>query len=274
MAGVAAPADKRFRRPDARPGRRRWTHILTWRMGAIALAVVVTLGAVVGLAGMVLGSSLFAVDRVVVRGNVRLSAGEVEALADGLRGENILRLDFDRYRRQLMDSPWVSGVTLWRVLPSTVEVRIAERTPMVVARLGQQLYLVDDEGVIIDAFGPQYKDFDLPVVDGLVGAPAAAGPLVDPARVRLTRRFLDALRAQRDMHLRVSQIDVSDPHDIVVLLDNDSALLHVGESRFVERLTTYLQIAPTLRGRVKDMDYVDLRFDERVYVRSRTNDKF
>ena len=67
----------------------------------------------------------------------------------------------------------------------------------------------------------------------------------------------------------MSQIDVSDAHDAVVLLDNDPALLHLGEERFRERLQAYLEIAETLRERIPDIDYVDLRFEQRVYVKPR-----
>ena len=33
------------------------------------------------------------------------------------------------------------------------------------------MYLVDERGVIIDQYGPQYADLDLPIVDGLSAAP-------------------------------------------------------------------------------------------------------
>ena len=58
-----------------------------------------------------------------------------------------------------------------------------------------------------------------------------------------------------------------DGHDAVVLLQHDTALLHLGEDRFLERLQSYVELAPTLRQRVPNIDYVDLRFDERLYVR-------
>ena len=56
---------------------------------------------------------------------------------------------------------------------------------------------------------------------------------------------------------------------MVVLLEGDPALLHLGEERFVERLQAYLEVASALRDRVSDIDYVDLRFDDRVYVKPR-----
>jgi cell division septal protein FtsQ len=53
----------------------------------------------------------------------------------------------------------------------------------------------------------------------------------------------------------------------VVLIEGDTALLHLGDDRFLERLQSYLDVAPALRERVQDIDYVDLRFKDRLYVR-------
>jgi cell division septal protein FtsQ len=53
----------------------------------------------------------------------------------------------------------------------------------------------------------------------------------------------------------------------VVILEGDTALVRVGEERFVERIQSYVDLRPALRDRVPNIDYVDLRFDERVYVR-------
>jgi cell division septal protein FtsQ len=81
----------------------------------------------------------------------------------------------------------------------------------------------------------------------------------------LARRLLDALRV-RNMAARVSQIDVSDARNAVVLLDGDPTLVRLGDDHFVERLQSYVDLAPALRERVSGIDYVDMRFDERVYV--------
>ena len=72
-----------------------------------------------------------------MHGNVRLSAGEVQALVDGLRGTSILTADLAAYRRRLLDSPWVADVALRRVLPSTVEVFVSERRPIGLVPAGQ-----------------------------------------------------------------------------------------------------------------------------------------
>ena len=265
---VKAPAEKNFRRAQVKPVRRKrargW---LTWRAARIAAALVVVLYAACRTLDLVLTASTLQVTRIVVHGNVRISSGEVQALVDGLRGTSILTADLSAYRVRLLGSPWVADAALRRVLPSTVEVFVSERRPMGLCRLGATLYLIDEGGILIDEFGPQYAEFDLPIVDGLVDAPTDGADAIDPARAALAARVVEALSVRGGLAERVSQIDVSDPHDAVVLLDSDPALLHLGEERFAERLEAYLDLAPALRDRVPQIDYVDLRFGERVYVR-------
>lgn len=208
-----------------------------------------------------------AVDDVVVRGNARLSDGEVTALMPGLRGAGILSVDLEDYRRRLSASPWVSGAALRRRLPSTIEVHVTERRPIALAQFGGRLFLLDASGVIVDAYGPRFAEFDFPIVDGLGGEEPAAGD-VDPKRMELAARLLAALASRPDVLAAVSQIDVADPDDAVVLLDDDVALLRLGRERFLARLRLYAELAPLLRERVRDIDEVDLRFDPRVYVRA------
>ena len=264
---VRAHSEKNFRRAKVKPVKRRglrgW---ISWRLVGIAAA-----GTAVAYAGyraldLVLTAPALAIHRVTVRGNVQLSTGEIHALLDGLPGTSILTADLAAYRRRLLASPWVDDVAIRRLLPSTIEVFVSERRPIGLSRLGGHLYLVDRRGTIIDEFGPQYSEFDLPIIDGLVRAPGTQSA-IDEARAELAGRVIEALAAQGGLARRVSQIDVSDVHDAVVLLDDDPALLHLGDEQFAERLQYYVELAPALRERVRDMDYVDLRFGQRVYVR-------
>jgi cell division septal protein FtsQ len=266
---VKAATEKNFRRARVKPTKRRGgpRALMSWRAARVAVGIVLAGYAVYRAFDLVVSASTLPVRRIAVHGNVRLSAGEVQTLVEGLRGTSILTADLASYRRRLLDSPWVADVALRRVLPSTVEVFVSERRPMGLSRLGTQLYLVDRSGTVIDEYGPQYAEFDLPIIDGLVRPPSSGQPSIDEHRAELAGRVIEAIAQRPDLAKRLSQIDVRDVHDAVVLLDGDPALLHVGDDRFVERLQSYLEVAPALRERVPDIDYVDLRFERRLYVR-------
>lgn len=264
-AGVAAPADKRFRRAENRPGRGSagWLRSRALRWGVVvALVLTATAAGLMYLARL----GVFTVDRVVVRGNSRLSTGEVLMLIDGLKGESVFSADLAQYRARLLDSPWVADATMRRVLPSTIDLRVIERVPIAVGRLGDQLFLVDPSGVIIDEYGPQYAQYDLPIVDGLVSSPSNGAPAVDGERARLVARFVDAIATLPAIRQHISQVDVTDAHNLVAILDQDPVALRLGDRDFAARLQRYLELAPSLKEQIREIDAVDLRFDERIPV--------
>ena len=163
-------------------------------------------------------------------------------------------------------SPWVADASIRRMFPGTLAVVIEERQPIGIGRIKGTLYLIDKTGTVIDEFGPNYADLDLPIVDGL-SPKGEEDQSMDQARAALAGRLMSELARRPKLAGQVSQIDVSDSRNAIVLLKGDTALLRVGDERFTERLQSYLDLMPALRERIPDIDYVDLRFDERVYVR-------
>jgi len=266
MKTVAAPSDKRFRRAHVSPARRRGLRLSRGTLIRAAVAVLVAVFGVYESVAFVFTTGALKVARIMVDGNERMSRGEVLSRLEGLEGTHMLTVDLESWREKLRGAPWVADATLRRVFPRTIMVVIAEREPMGIGRLNDRLMLVDPEGTIIDEFGPNYATLDLPIIDGL----AAGGPtLVDGERAILASRLIAGLQQQPELARMVSQIDVSDVRDAAVLLKNDTAVLKVGHEKFAERLQAYLELAPALRERVDGIDYVDLRFDKRVYVRPR-----
>jgi cell division protein FtsQ len=266
---VSVPADKRFRRAHVTPRTRRRFGLSRTRLVVAALVATAVLYAAYHAALVALTSDVVTVTRITVTGNSRLSRGEVLALMNGLHGRNMLILDLDEWRQKLLASPWVADAALRRVLPGTVDVVVAEREPVGIARLADGLYLIDRRGTVIDGFGPAHAALDLPLVDGLASAAAPPGerPVVDETPAALAVRLLTSLAADPNLAGRISQIDVSDIRDAAVILEGDTALVRLGDDQFVERLRSYLDLAPALRERVPQIDYVDVRFGERVYVR-------
>ncbi len=264
---VRAPAEKNFRRTRGKPAKRkRARRRISWQIARNILCVALVVYASYRAVDLVVSASALQVQQIAVHGNVRISRGEVHTQVADLRGTSILTADLSAYRRRLLSLPWVADVALRRVLPSTVEVFVSERLPIGLCRMGDRVFLVDRTGVVIDEFGPQHAEFDLPIIDGLLRTPSGQ-PALDERRADLAARVIEAIGADPVLAGRLSQIDVSNLHDAVVLLDGDPALLHLGEDRFLERLRSYTDVSTAVGERFPDIDYVDLRFKQRMFVK-------
>jgi cell division protein FtsQ len=266
MAGRPA-ADKRFKRGRVRPARERraWGR-MAWRALRLALgAALAVWGSERGVA-LATSAPFLRVRSVVIDGTHQLEEEAVRRLA-GVRGRNIVQLDLDATRARLLREPWIKDAVLRKALPSRIEITIAEREPLGIARVNERLYLVSTDGILLNEYGPRFASFDLPIIDGLHAGPSRDGLLVDQRRATLAADVLDNLRRAGELAGRVSQVDVSQDDDAVVMLADDPARVHLGTEQFAERLQAYVDLAPTLRARVVSIDYVDVRFDSRVFVK-------
>jgi cell division septal protein FtsQ len=271
VSAISAPADRRFRRARLKPtgSRHGWRRANRWirYVPAILLAACAAYLASQSL----VHARVLRIERVLVRGNDRLAHGEVLALLSGLRGQSLIWTDLGRWRERLLSSPWVRDAALRRSLPSTVEIVLWERQPIGIGRVGEALYLVDEHGTIVDQYGPQYAELDLPIVDGLAASSTPDGPAIDPARAALASRVIGAVRSSAALARRVSQVNVADVHNVQVILTGDSTVVSLGDDEFAGRLQSYLELSETLRQSVADIDGVDVRFDNRIYVRPARN---
>lgn len=277
---VKAPADKRFKRGRVKTPRktaRRWTALFrplvkwTLVLGILGYTTVRALA-------LVTESPALRISHVAVQGLRHLSASEVRSRVRTLEGTNIVRADLEAARRRLLGSPWIADATLRRQLPATIEIAIEERQPVALARFARGgLQLIAEDGMVLGPVGAAQAGLDLPIADGLTPVPgrSLSGPglgvgipaRVDPERAGLIGRLVESLRQDDGLLALVSEVDVTDVEDAVVLLGDDPARVHLGHEDFARRVRAYRDLAPTVLQHVDAIDSADVRYDGRVFVR-------
>jgi len=262
--GPLGPAieESPFLRPQRRtrihPRRRGWiTHVLlTVQVAAVGLLAVV--GAWTAWQ-RVFASERLRVEKLEVRGSHFLSEGEVRALASPVVGENILGLDIEALKARLRASPWVADATVTRALPDTVRVEIHERVPLALAEL-DRLYLMDEEGGLIDIYGPRTGAFDLPIVRGLLG-------VEEESRRDRARRAGVLLADLAELGGEVSEVYVESTGDLRVVLRGPGEVLLFGDPPYRQRLVTFLSLRRELAERAPGAEHFDLRFRGRIFAK-------
>jgi cell division septal protein FtsQ len=104
-----------------------------------------------------LTANALTINTITVKGTNRMAPGEALAILDGLRGSSMVTADLESWRQKLLDAPWVADVSIRRVFPRTVAVVISEREPLGIGRIQNALYLLDQDGTVIDEFGPRVR---------------------------------------------------------------------------------------------------------------------
>jgi len=183
-------------------------------------------------------------------------------------GRNIFFVPLNERRKQLEAIPWVQRATVMRLLPDQNHVNIEERQPVAFVRQGQQVGLVDADGVLLTmppAMMAQHN-YSFPVVTGI----DPSQPLsMRKARMSVYERLLGELDAN-NQHLseQISEIDLTDPQDARVLMPEQGTdiLGHFGDDRFLERYQRYKAHIAEWRQQYPKLAAVDLRYESQVVL--------
>jgi len=252
-----------------------------WRPASTVGRVFLGLGVLIVLGGLTAGALALktylgrdARFRITGAGNIeatgltQVSRAEMLPVFGEDIGRNIFFVPLAERRKQLESIPWVERATVMRLLPDQIRVSLVERQPVAFVRNGQQIGLVDANGVLLTmpaAMMAQHH-YSFPVVTGIDPN--------DPLSARRTKmavygRLLAELDANnQQLSQQISEIDLTDPQDARVLMPEQGMdiLGHFGDDRFLERYQRYKAHIAEWRAQYPKLAAVDLRYDSQVVL--------
>lgn len=203
-----------------------------------------------------------------VKGLRNLSEAAVMQQLAPLIGQNIFRANYNDRIRALMQIPWVESVVFLRFWPASLSVIITERVPVGYALIGGAVELIDKEGVPLGASRETQQHFDFPIVRGLTGENTTNDHVINRLRISRYMELLEELESGREGYSTdLSEVDVSDPDDVRVILKNDPILVHLGKENLLPRFKLYLANIKKLKQDYPDIDAVDLRFKDQIIIK-------
>jgi len=154
------------------------------------------------------------------------------------------------------------------VLPDQIRVAVVERQPVAFTRHGEQIGLVDANGVLLGmAPATMAKHhYSFPVLTGI-----DAGDSADSRKARMDvyLRMMAELDANgKHNSVQISEIDLTDPEDARVLMPEQGAdiMAHFGEDHFLERYERYQAHIADWRQQYPHLAAVDLRYENQVVL--------
>jgi cell division septal protein FtsQ len=213
-------------------------------------------------------------NRIQIEGCQHSDAAQLESIVRREFSGNLLQLDLAAIRARLERETWIRRTEIRRILPETLRIRVQERVPSVIAEIGGELQLLDNEGVLLDQYNSNYGKLDVPVFSGLKGDSVEAYQILreeNAARIRLGVEILGELASgDPEMTRVISEMDLSDESNIKLLLVDDTAPVYLGDRDFFKRfqmLMTNLSKYQELKAEGKQFEFVDLRFDPQIIYR-------
>ena len=235
-------------------------------------------------------SQAFAIEKVDVRGLVRMTRAELLAAAGVDVGTNVFARSPEEVRARLLQHPWIAAATVHRKLPGRFEIDIREREAaalLVVESCPEgalqapqdescddpsSLYLVSDEATVFKRLEGQ-DPADLPVITGVNKKRLAADR---DAQERLLKEAVALLSEYRGAglfkRLPIGEIHIEPTGGISLYVGDDLTHVRLGAPPYAHKLKRMKKVFDRLEREQASAEYVyldnELRPD-RVTVRLR-----
>lgn len=213
---------------------------------------------------------IFKITNVSVSSTKLISSEEVLRVAAIPVGDNIFFTSFKGPKKRISEIPIIKKVSIKRIIPSTVLVKIEERHASIVCTMKNQSLILDDDGVILNP--PQFTQVriefpditNLPVMSGLKedwienGAiKASSGKEI----LKLLSEFKNFVLPQK------LQINISDQTDIKLLVD-DILKVRIGNAdKLRYKMDVFEAIYLKIKPNKNNIEYIDVSSPDFPVVR-------
>jgi cell division protein FtsQ len=189
----------------------------------------------------------FAVQDIALEGNERTDADDVYASLGFEVGDSIFAADPAAIRDNLVQMPWVADAVVARHFPNSVSIRLIEKRPFALWRVGSATVMVERSGAVIEGVVPSPSE-RLPLLVG-PGAPEIAAPILD---------LLDQQRATR---ARLQAVERISERRWDVVLDR-GIRVRLPELGWEEQLAELERLIVDQGVLERDLETIDLRFPD------------
>jgi cell division septal protein FtsQ len=276
--------DVKLRSDQVRKTRLRLAAMACGALAGTALVVVgLWLGGAWVLNRMVYQNAAFAIRAIEVQTDGVISPDTLRRWANVRPGQNLLALDLARVKRDLQMSPSLATVTVERILPKTLRIRVTEREPVLQVSvpktnpqggLDATIFHLDAEGVVMFPIDPRQRtkpflqpDDTIPLLSGLNVTDLKPGqPLNSPAAqaaLKLANEFAFSPMAGL---VDLKRIDVSAP-DVVVVTTAQGSEITFGLENLDQQMRRWREIHDLGQRTHRNVASIDLAVGNNVPVR-------
>lgn len=210
-----------------------------------------------------INSNFFAITEVIVKKNRILTDQQVIEFAQLDKGKNIFQIDFDRISSKLMSKPQIKGVILKRDFPSTVEILIDEREPLVAIPKGNDYLLVDKKGWIL-VKERKLTNITYPILRGTEKVEVIGNKIDLTKPLQVSFQYLTGIK--KELLDKITKVQIEKNENVTLYLD--SRTIKFGAPIKINyKIKLLNQIYNNLKKKKKDFNYINLQYYDNPVIK-------
>lgn len=202
-------------------------------------------------------TSQFPIQNIVFEGNKHLADDELMAMAGIQKSENLITISHKEVSQRLLKSPWIKSVNIRKEFPDTLSILIEETVPFALLDMNGRFLLIDERGEFLE----ELKSDPIPFLPIITGNPFNEREGFSET-LNLAKTMNDMGFTSEREHI---EILISKPQELTTIIDG--TVVKVGSGDFTEKMKRLIELEEEIKRRKIPVDYIDVRFANRVVVK-------
>ncbi len=254
LAGAGLSYEADFLRRNNNRFVNRQKKIRAVKMGGIHFFFVMVMLCCLGFGIYKAGLAIVGWDKLIVNNfNItnlpKHSLPAIKEVLGRYRG-NILLVDLENLKRELLQINEVKGVSVARRLPASLDVNFVLRKPVLQFKFKSKYNIMDHDGVVLYT-SDKGKDSLITIKD------------LSFENVEKLLPYIDELASVKQ---EIEYVCYEQPYGVVMKLKEHKELFYPGEKDYASRLALYMQIKNEISDNGTELKYADLRFKDRIFL--------
>ncbi|MGB9715289.1 MAG: cell division protein FtsQ/DivIB [Thermodesulfovibrionales bacterium] len=199
----------------------------------------------------------FPIRNIVFYGNKNLTDEELKSLSGIHENDSLITVSGRKICEKLLRSPWIRSVSVRKELPDTLSILIDEVAPFALLEMNNRLFIINDKGDLLE----ELRNDPIPFL-----------PVIRANPYNKDEGFSEALSlamAMKELGFSTErnqiEIIVSRPQELTAVIDG--TIVKIGSGDYKRKLERFVELEGEIKRRNIPIDYIDLRFENKVVVR-------
>ncbi|HLX70929.1 MAG TPA: FtsQ-type POTRA domain-containing protein [Verrucomicrobiae bacterium] len=200
----------------------------------------------------------FAIQKIEVQTDGVISSDQLRRWSGVRAGENLLALDLARVKRNLEMVPMIDSVSIERILPGTLRLRVSEREPIAQVNvpvpradggLDVKVFQLDESGYVMLPLDPRQRaapptqaDGELPLILGINAADLQPGRKLDSTQLQAALKWIEVFESSPMANVvELKKVDVLSP-EVLVVTTGQGSQVTFGLQNFDQQLLRWQRV--------------------------------
>ena len=213
-------------------------------------------------------SPLFIIRNTEVKGNELITEKSIVSIIDIKSDMRIFNIDINNIKDRIMSNPFVKRVSIKRIFPSTISIKIKEKTPLAFV-ISKKNYILAETGELLP-MPEQIRVYDIPTITGIKNIEARLEKNETIEELKISSEILNLLKkSEINLYYDISEINFKNSDIMIIYLYEKVIPVYLSKTDLYRKLYYFSQFLEYAKynNLLKNIEYINLCYKDQIIIK-------